>query len=113
MDGLHLQRVSEDEGDALLLAGVGEPVPGEGALAGDDQAVAEGLDGGEEVLGVGGNVLMEQGVSLLVEDADGARRASSEAERQPAPTIATPLLDEAEQRTRARGDRSRRRRKRR
>ena len=37
VDGLHVQGVAEDEGDALVFAEVGEPVPGEHALAADDQ----------------------------------------------------------------------------
>ena len=40
VDGLHVQRVAEDEGDPLGGAEVGEPVPGEHALAADDQPVA-------------------------------------------------------------------------
>ena len=41
VDRLEVQRVAQDEGDALGGAQVGEPVPGEQALAADDQAVAE------------------------------------------------------------------------
>ena len=52
----------------LVLAQVGEPVPGEHALAADDEAVAEGLDGIEEGVGRGGQVLLEDGRALVVED---------------------------------------------
>jgi hypothetical protein len=38
------------------------------ALAGDEQAVAEGLDGAKERLGPGGEVAGEEGVAVAVED---------------------------------------------
>jgi hypothetical protein len=41
-DGLHVQGVADHEGDALLPAQVGQPVPDEHALDADDQVVAEG-----------------------------------------------------------------------
>ncbi len=40
VDGLHHQRVAENEGDALPGAQVGQPVPGEEALDGKDEVVA-------------------------------------------------------------------------
>src|SRR5262249_54465108 len=52
--GLHGVGVAEDKGDVLLAAGIGEPVPAVHALAGDEEAVAEGSDGAEEGGGVGG-----------------------------------------------------------
>ena len=45
---LHVEGVAQDEGDAVVLAQVGEPVPGEHALAPDDETVAVRLDGAEE-----------------------------------------------------------------
>jgi hypothetical protein len=48
VDGLHRQRVTEHEGNRLARAQVGEPVPGEHALAPDDQPLAVGTDGVEE-----------------------------------------------------------------
>ena len=62
--------MAQDEGDALILAEVGEPVPGEHALGGDDQSVAVGLDGLEEELGIGAKVLVDDNGVVLVEDAD-------------------------------------------
>jgi hypothetical protein len=53
------------------MAEVGEPVPGEHALAGDGESVAEGLDGLEEGGGRGGNGVVPDGVAVAVEDADG------------------------------------------
>ena len=65
---LHGQGVAEGEGDALVLAQVGQPVPGEHALGADDQVRAERLDGVEEHGRVGRQVLLEDGLALVVED---------------------------------------------
>ena len=54
----------------MLLAQVGEPVPGEHALAADDQALAEGGESVEEGIGAGGQVLLEAGLTLGVQDVD-------------------------------------------
>jgi len=50
---LHGQGVAQHEGDALVFAQIGEPVPGEHALAANDEVFAERLDGAEEGLGLG------------------------------------------------------------
>ena len=71
VDGLHVQGVAEDEGDLLLVAQVGEPVPGEHALAGDDDVGAEGRQHVEQQLLLGGHLLLQDDVAGLVEDADG------------------------------------------
>src|SRR5262249_14819936 len=73
VDGLHVQGVSQDEGDLLLQAEIGEPVPGEQALTGDGQAVAEGSDGVEEGVGAGGEGLVEDDGSGRVENTEGGR----------------------------------------
>ena len=69
MDGLHVQRVTEDEGDGMLGAEVSEPVPVEDALGRDDQVFLEGFDGFEEASSVAGEVLVKQDVALGVENA--------------------------------------------
>ena len=69
VDGFHVKGVAEDEGDAFGGAEVGEPVPGEHALGGDDQVVAEGGDGIEEGARLGGDFAVQQGGAGLVEDA--------------------------------------------
>ena len=43
VDGFHGEGVSEGEGDVVVAAEVGEPVPAVHALAADDDSVAEGL----------------------------------------------------------------------
>ena len=70
VDGLHVERVAEDEGDALLGAEVGQPVPGEGALDRDDEVLAEGGDCGEEGLWLRADVSVQEHLALLVDNAD-------------------------------------------
>src|SRR5262245_49458008 len=67
MDGLHGQGVPQDEGDVLVLAQVGQPVPGEHALTADDQSVAEGADSIEEGVGPCGQIAGEDGLALVIE----------------------------------------------
>src|SRR5262249_11896755 len=54
MLGFYGPVVAEDEGDGVIAAGVGEPVPAVHALAGDEEPTAEGSDGAEKGVGVGG-----------------------------------------------------------
>jgi hypothetical protein len=53
VDGFHPPGVAQREGDVLVAAGVGQPVPAVHALAADDEALAEGRDGFEERPGGG------------------------------------------------------------
>src|SRR5262249_51656499 len=61
----------QDKGDLLVVAQVSEPVPGEHAFAGDDQAVTVGGDSLEEGLGVGRDGLLQGGLPLGVQDVEG------------------------------------------
>jgi len=71
VDSFHIQRVSEDEGQAGFLTGIGEPVPIERALAADGQGMAVRFDEFEEVIEVVTvDVGMDQFVSLAVHQAD-------------------------------------------
>jgi hypothetical protein len=70
VDSLHVEGVAEDEGDVLATAEVGEPVPGEDALDGDDEAFTVRAHDLEEVFGRGGDVLVDEDPPLAVEDAD-------------------------------------------
>ncbi len=63
VDGPHVERMAEDEGDALLVAKVGKPLPGEHAFTSDDKPLSEGFDGLKEIVGPGGDVLMQQDFS--------------------------------------------------
>src|SRR4029453_12081677 len=70
VDGAPLQGVAQDEGDLVWGAGVGEPVPGDDALAGDDQSVLGGGDSVEDGGGWCGEVLGEEDGALRVVDAE-------------------------------------------
>lgn len=54
VDGFHAPGMSQREGDAVVAAGVGEPVPAVHALAINNESIAEGCDGFAEGLGIGG-----------------------------------------------------------
>jgi hypothetical protein len=68
VDGFQGPGVAEDEGEAVVAAGVGQPVPGMDALAADQQAVGERGDGAQEGLGLSGEVAAEAGLAVGVED---------------------------------------------
>ena len=61
--------MAEHEGNAVLVAQVGEPVPGEHAFDGDCQTVTIRRHGVKERARVGGIVLVQDGVARHVEDA--------------------------------------------
>jgi hypothetical protein len=63
--------VAEDEGDFFLLTEVGQPVAGEQALTSDGESVAERSDGLEEGVGAGGDGILLDAGSFVVEDAEG------------------------------------------
>jgi hypothetical protein len=53
VDEPHVQSVAEDEGELLVAAAVGQPVPAEHALAAQDDLVAERLQRPQEQSGLG------------------------------------------------------------
>lgn len=69
MDSFHIECMAQDEGDRLLGAEIGEPIPDEHALDGDDDILPVGLDGPEKGLRRGLTVFVEHGVALLIQDA--------------------------------------------
>src|SRR5262249_44493125 len=71
VNGLHVQGVAQHEGNLLGGAEVGQPVPGEHAFAGNDQAVAEGSDGSAQRGGIRCQVVFEDNLTGRVKDADG------------------------------------------
>jgi len=70
VDRLHVQRVAQDEGDAFGSTQIGQPVPGEDALDGDDEVVAVRRDRLQERLGARGQVLVHEDLPFGVEKAD-------------------------------------------
>jgi hypothetical protein len=69
VDRLHVQRVAEHEHDAFLGAEISDPVPGEHALAGDDQAGAVGRQRFEQGGRLAGHFLVQGLVAGMIEDA--------------------------------------------
>ena len=69
VDGFHVEGMAEGEGDLVLGAEVGEPVPVEDALRRDDQVFPVGFDSLEEAGSVAGEVLVKQDVALGVKNA--------------------------------------------
>jgi hypothetical protein len=70
MDGFHIESVAEDEGDILIGAKIGEPIPGEEAFDANDDVAAEWLNGGEELIRIGFDVFFETDFSGLIENAE-------------------------------------------
>jgi hypothetical protein len=70
MDGLHVEGVAEDEGDAFPAAEVREPVPTVDALDGDDEVLAERSYGREKAVRVAGQAAVKQDDPVLADDAE-------------------------------------------
>lgn len=62
--------MAQDEGDLLLGTEIGEPVPGEEALDGDDEVGAVRSNGLEKGRGICGEVTVDQDLPFPVHDAD-------------------------------------------
>lgn len=69
MNGSHVQRVAEEELDALILAQVGQPVPGKHALDPDNQVVAKVPDRLQEIMRLGSHIPMQPLVSVTIKNA--------------------------------------------
>ncbi len=70
VDGLHIERMAQDEGDALAGTQLGQPIPGKNALHCDDQVVSIRRDDAHEGLGRRRDILMYEHRARLVEDAN-------------------------------------------
>jgi hypothetical protein len=71
VDGLHIEGMAKNEGEVLSGTKIGEPVPAEDALGGDDEVIAEGCDSLKEEFGIASQVAMKNDVAGLVfEDAE-------------------------------------------
>jgi hypothetical protein len=67
---LHIQGVTEDEGDLVLSTQICEPVPGEHTLDGDDEIISIGFDNPQEPIRPSRQVPMDQDLPILVEDTE-------------------------------------------
>jgi hypothetical protein len=61
--------MAENKGEALLGAEVGDPVPAEEAFDSDDQVFAVGPEGAQDLLTTAGELLVDEDVAGLIEDA--------------------------------------------
>ena len=59
VDGFHIQRVAEHEGNAFPATQIGDPVPGEDAFHRHDDIAAVGRDGSQEGIGLRGKILVQ------------------------------------------------------
>src|SRR6266851_7774244 len=69
VDGFHVQGVPQHERNLFLPAHVREPVPAEHALDADDDAVTKGRDRMKKGFRVAGEVVVEDDVAVVIEDA--------------------------------------------
>jgi len=70
VDGFHVERMAQDEGDVLLGAEIREPVPAKDALGADDEIVAIGLDRAQEEFGSTAYIAVQYDLTrVVVEDA--------------------------------------------
>src|SRR5262245_42584288 len=71
VNGLEIKGMGQDEGEAGLVAGIGQPVPAEHAFAADGEAVAVGLNAPEEELEIVAlDVGVDEDLALAIHDAD-------------------------------------------
>jgi hypothetical protein len=70
MDGLHVQGVAQQEGNALAGTQVGQPVPGEDAFDADHKILAVGRHGLEERLGRRFQLAVDKDLPITVQDTD-------------------------------------------
>jgi hypothetical protein len=70
MDRLHVERVAQDKGNALLGAEVGEPVPREDTFNSHDDILTMGHHDLEQGIWLGLDIAMHHNVTILVQDAN-------------------------------------------
>ena len=72
VDGFHVQSVSEQKGNVVVGTPIGQPIPVESRLAGEDEiGLTIGLELGEqEVELIGLEVAMEQFLAGCIDDTD-------------------------------------------
>jgi hypothetical protein len=62
--------MAEDEIDVLIGTEIGQPVPGEHALAADHETLTIRFDQSQEGIGLGGDVLVENDLTSGIKDTD-------------------------------------------
>jgi hypothetical protein len=71
MDGLHVEGVTQDQGNTLFSTQVGQPVPGEETFDSHNEALTLGRNGLEERFWRGLHMAVQQNFALVAQDADG------------------------------------------
>jgi hypothetical protein len=69
VDKLHVQGVSQHEGNVVFGTAVGQPVPAKHALDTDDEVVPEGREGLEHAVEVAGELFVGDHATGLIENA--------------------------------------------
>jgi hypothetical protein len=70
MKGLHIESMTQDKGNAFLTTEVGQPLPGEPAFDSNDHIVPIGCDDPQKRFGGGGQILMDEFRTALIQDTD-------------------------------------------
>ncbi len=70
VDGSHVQGMAQDKGNVLVVAEIGEPVPGEHAFRTDDNVFPERLNELEKACWPGSDIPVQLDVALSIQDAD-------------------------------------------
>jgi hypothetical protein len=70
VDGFHVQGMTEDKRDTMLLTQIGNPVPGEHAFYGDDNILPEGFYDAEKDISSSCNVSVQSDLPCFIEDAE-------------------------------------------
>jgi len=70
VDGFHVKGMTQDKGNPFLDTKIGDPIPGEHALHGDDNVLPERVNGFEEDLTIGDKVSVQSDFSCLIQDAE-------------------------------------------
>jgi len=70
MNSFHIKGMAQNEGNALVRAEVGEPIPGKDTFNGDDEAITIGGNGFEEGIRGGFHVAVQHDFAIVTQDAN-------------------------------------------
>jgi hypothetical protein len=70
MNGFHIEGVTEDEGDALFDAEIGDPVPGEDTFHGHNDIVSVSFDGFKKDLLIRSDIALKNDIPFLFDDTE-------------------------------------------
>jgi len=70
MDGFHVEGMTENEFDAVLVTEIRDPVPHENAFDADDEIVHIGPNDFEEPIGASEQVFVDKDIPFAIDDTD-------------------------------------------